>query len=54
DGKVTSSDPKIKVLAQEQQVVMVNTTDREATATVDGKQVTLGAYEIRWAGRGGA
>ncbi|MFI9592476.1 xylan 1,4-beta-xylosidase [Nonomuraea sp. NPDC052265] len=54
DGAVTSSDPKVKVLAQEQQVVMVNTSDREVTATVDGRAVTLGAYEIKWAGRGGA
>ncbi|NRQ40513.1 xylan 1,4-beta-xylosidase, partial [Nonomuraea sp. NN258] len=52
--EVASSDPNVKVLAQAQQVVMVNTTDKDVTATVDGKQVALGPYEIRWSGRGGA
>ncbi|MFI9836470.1 xylan 1,4-beta-xylosidase [Nonomuraea sp. NPDC051941] len=50
---VTTSDPKIKAIGQERQVVMVNTSDREVTATVDGRQVTLKPHEIKWSGRGG-
>ncbi|MFC5824326.1 GH39 family glycosyl hydrolase [Nonomuraea insulae] len=52
--EVKSSDPKVKALGQERQVVMVNTSDRDVTATVDGRQVTLTPYEIKWSGRGGA
>ncbi|MER7502785.1 xylan 1,4-beta-xylosidase [Nonomuraea pusilla] len=52
--EVQSSDARVKTLAQTQQLVMVNTSDKNVTATVDGKQVTLRPYEIRWAGRGGA
>ncbi|WP_308250763.1 xylan 1,4-beta-xylosidase [Nonomuraea rhizosphaerae] len=51
---VTSSDKQVLVIGQERQLVMVNTADKDVTATVDGKQVTLKPYEIRWAGRGGA
>ncbi|MFC4008129.1 xylan 1,4-beta-xylosidase [Nonomuraea purpurea] len=51
---VQSSDPKVRAIGQERQVVMVNTSDKSVTATVDGKQVTLAPYEIRWAGRGTA
>lgn len=54
DDQVTSSDQRVKILAQERQVVMVNTTDAQVTTTVDGKQVTLRAYEIKWNQRGGA
>jgi hypothetical protein len=50
--QVQVSDPRVRVLAQEQQLVMVNTADTAVTATVDGRQVTLGPYEIRWSGRG--
>ncbi|MEU8245970.1 xylan 1,4-beta-xylosidase [Nonomuraea sp. NPDC048916] len=50
--QVGSSDERIKVLAQERQVVMVNTADADVTATVDGKQVTFKPYEIKWDGRG--
>ncbi|WP_312888260.1 GH39 family glycosyl hydrolase [Nonomuraea rhodomycinica] len=50
--QVQSSDARVKVLAQAQQLVMVNTAERDVTATVDGKQVTLKPYEIRWSGRG--
>ncbi|MFI7706443.1 xylan 1,4-beta-xylosidase [Nonomuraea sp. NPDC049480] len=51
---VQSSDQRIKVLGQERQVVMVNTAAEDVTATVDGRQVTLKPYEIKWSGRGGA
>ncbi|MEV4471138.1 xylan 1,4-beta-xylosidase [Nonomuraea salmonea] len=52
--EVSSSDPKVKAIGQEQQLVMVNTSDRSVTATVDGRQVSLRPYEIKWSGRGGA
>lgn len=48
---VTSSDPRVRVLAQEQQLLAVNTADKAVTATVDGRQVTLQPYEIKWSGR---
>jgi hypothetical protein len=52
--QVASSDPRVKVLAQPRQMVVVNTADTGVTATVDGRQVTLKPYEIRWSGRGAA
>jgi hypothetical protein len=48
---VTSSEPKVKVLAQPEQLLLVNTTDGDVTTTVDGKEYTLKAYEIKWSGR---
>lgn len=51
--EVPSSDQRIRTLGQERQVVMVNTADQAVTATVDGRQVSLAPYEIRWSGRGG-
>ncbi len=51
---VTSSDPKVRVLAQERQLVMVNTTDAPVTTTVDGRQFELKPYEVRWSDRSGA
>ncbi|GAA3666916.1 hypothetical protein GCM10022224_033710 [Nonomuraea antimicrobica] len=51
---VPSSEPKVRALGQERQIVMVNTSDRDVTATVDGRQVSLRPYEIKWSGRGGA
>ena len=50
--KVTSSDPKVRVLAQEGQLVMVNTSNASVSTTVDGKAFTLKPYEIRWSDRG--
>ncbi|WP_308164405.1 GH39 family glycosyl hydrolase [Nonomuraea sediminis] len=50
--QVQASDPRVHVLAQPQQLVMVNTADTDVTATVDGQQVTLRPYEIKWSGRG--
>jgi hypothetical protein len=49
--QVTSSDPKVQVLAQPQQMVMVNTTNAKITATVDGKKFPFEPYEIKWSGR---
>lgn len=51
---VTSSNEKVRVLAQERQLVMVNTTDAAASTTVDGKQFELKPYEVRWSERTGA
>ncbi|WP_236052124.1 GH39 family glycosyl hydrolase [Nonomuraea cypriaca] len=51
-AQAQSSDQRIKVLAQERQVVMVNTAAQNVTATVDGRQVTLRPFEIKWSGRG--
>ncbi|MEV0232578.1 xylan 1,4-beta-xylosidase [Nonomuraea sp. NPDC050786] len=52
--QVATSNPRIKALGQERQMVMVNTSDRPVSAKVDGRPVTLRPYEIKWAGRGGA
>ncbi|GAA2876331.1 hypothetical protein GCM10010517_37470 [Streptosporangium fragile] len=51
---VTSSDPKVRVLAQARQLVMVNTTNAAVTTTVDGKQFQLKPYEVKWSARDGA
>ncbi|GAA3412998.1 GH39 family glycosyl hydrolase [Streptosporangium vulgare] len=51
---VTSSNTRVRVLAQERQLVMVNTTAADATTVVDGKQFQLKPYEVRWSERGGA
>ncbi|NUR82559.1 MAG: xylan 1,4-beta-xylosidase [Nonomuraea sp.] len=48
---VTTSDAKIRVLASDKRMVMVNTTDKERSAKVAGQDVTLGPYEIKWADR---
>ncbi|WP_262379486.1 GH39 family glycosyl hydrolase [Nonomuraea sp. PA05] len=52
--EVETSDPKVKAMGQASQVVMVNTSDQDVSATVDGRPVTLKPYEIKWSGRGGA
>jgi hypothetical protein len=49
--QVTSSDPKVRVLAQKRQLVMVNTTNAPRTATVDGRQVELQPYQVKWSSR---
>ncbi|MFG1701000.1 xylan 1,4-beta-xylosidase [Nonomuraea sp. NPDC049309] len=48
---VTSSDPAVRVLAQPEQLLLVNTSDGPVTTTVDGKEYRLEAYEIKWSGR---
>ncbi|MEV0615261.1 xylan 1,4-beta-xylosidase [Nonomuraea sp. NPDC050404] len=52
--EVRTSDPKVKAIGQASQVVMVNTSDQDVSATVDGREVALKPYEIKWSGRGGA
>ncbi|MBB5133316.1 hypothetical protein HNP84_003042 [Thermocatellispora tengchongensis] len=49
--EITSSDQRVRVLAQPRRLVMVNTAATAVTATVDGEKVTLQPYEIRWADR---
>jgi hypothetical protein len=49
--QVTSSDPKVRVLAQKDQLVMVNTTAAARTVTVDGKSFDLRPYQIKWTAR---
>lgn len=51
---VASSNARVRVLAQERQLVMVNTTDAAATTVVDGRQFQLKPYEVRWSERAGA
>jgi hypothetical protein len=53
DTSVTASDPRVWVLAQERQMVMVNTGDAPVTAVVDGVSFELAAHEIKWSPRGG-
>ncbi|MBB2910482.1 hypothetical protein FHS43_001745 [Streptosporangium becharense] len=48
---VASSDPRVRVLAQPRELLMVNTADKPVTATVDGEKVTLQPYEINWSSR---
>ncbi|MGW2159426.1 xylan 1,4-beta-xylosidase [Nonomuraea sp. NPDC001699] len=48
---VTSSDPRVRVLAQPQRLLAVNTVDKQVTTTVDGKELTLKPYEIKWSDR---
>ncbi|MEV0231747.1 xylan 1,4-beta-xylosidase [Nonomuraea sp. NPDC050786] len=49
--QVTSSDAKVRVLAQPERLLLVNTADAEVTTTVDGKEYTLRPYEVKWTGR---
>ncbi|MEV0612703.1 xylan 1,4-beta-xylosidase [Nonomuraea sp. NPDC050404] len=48
---VTSSESSVRVLAQPEQLVLVNTTDGPVTTTVDGKEFSLKAYEVKWSER---
>ncbi|MGP3933767.1 GH39 family glycosyl hydrolase [Nonomuraea sp. KM88] len=48
---VTSSDAKVRVLAQPEQLLLVNTSDGQVTTTVAGTRFTLKPYEIKWSGR---
>ncbi|RJL32652.1 xylan 1,4-beta-xylosidase [Bailinhaonella thermotolerans] len=46
DVEVSSRD--VRALAQPRRLVVVNTRDAETRATVDGRDLTLAPYEIRW------
>ncbi|MER0478951.1 xylan 1,4-beta-xylosidase [Streptomyces sp. Edi2] len=41
----------VRGLADDRTALLVNTRDRRAVARVDGKDVTLAGYEVRWIGR---
>ncbi|MFI9770079.1 xylan 1,4-beta-xylosidase [Streptomyces sp. NPDC052415] len=43
--------PHARVLATERTALVVNTLDRSVRVTVDGKRITLQAYEVRWLDR---
>lgn len=49
--QVSSSDPKVRVLAQPEQLLLVNTSDADVTTVVGDEEVTLKPYEIRWSDR---
>nr|PZN41381.1 MAG: xylan 1,4-beta-xylosidase [Actinomycetota bacterium] len=50
---VPVSDDRIRVLATDDQMVMVNTTDAPLAVDVDGRRFDLEPYEVRWSDRGG-
>ncbi|MFC4009336.1 xylan 1,4-beta-xylosidase [Nonomuraea purpurea] len=49
--ELTSSEPEVRVLAQPERMVLVNTTDGAVTTTVDGREFALKPYEVKWSGR---
>ncbi|MFF7260012.1 xylan 1,4-beta-xylosidase [Streptomyces sp. NPDC008159] len=40
--------PNVRVLADDDAVLVVNTLDRRISAKVDGRRFAMGAYEVRW------
>lgn len=49
---VSAADvPRVRVLATDETVLVVNTLDRSTSTKVDGKQLELGAYEVKWLDR---
>lgn len=48
---LTSTDPHVRVLAQPREAVAVNVSDRRVRTRIDGEDLTLGPYEIRWLDR---
>ncbi|GAA3827147.1 hypothetical protein GCM10022226_55060 [Sphaerisporangium flaviroseum] len=49
---VAVSDPRVQVLAVENQMIMVNTTGGPLTVSVDGRTFQLNAYDVKWSDRG--
>ena len=49
--QVTSSHPAIRVLAQKERMIMVNTSNEAVVAEVDGKSRRFQPYEIVWSER---
>jgi hypothetical protein len=45
---VTSSNPAVRVLGQQHQMVAVNTSAKPATSTINGTALSLGPYEVHW------
>ncbi len=50
-ASVPTAHPSIRVLASSKKLVVVNTRGEETRASVDGKQLTLKSYEVRWISR---
>lgn len=44
----TSSDPAVRVLAQKQELLAVNTSPAPVSAAVNGTTLHLNGYEVRW------
>ncbi|MET9843642.1 xylan 1,4-beta-xylosidase [Streptomyces ossamyceticus] len=40
--------PNVRVLADDDAVLVVNTLDRKISAKIDGRRFDMGAYEVRW------
>jgi hypothetical protein len=40
--------PNVRVLADDDAVLVVNTLDRKISAKIDGRRFEMGAYEVRW------
>ena len=49
---VQASDQRVRTLATDRQMVLVNTTAAPLSVTVDGQNFDLEPYEIRWSDRG--
>jgi hypothetical protein len=47
------SAPSVRVLAQEHRLVAVNTSAAPRVVTIDGDDVVLDPYEVRWLDRAG-
>ncbi|MFI0451650.1 xylan 1,4-beta-xylosidase [Actinomadura sp. 6N118] len=48
---VKSSNPAVRVLAQQRQIVAVNTTAQPAQTQLEGNPLALGPYEVKWISR---
>lgn len=46
-----TGDPAVRGLADDRTALLVNTADRRRTVTADGRELTLGGYEVRWIDR---
>lgn len=44
----TDDRPHVRVLADDEAVLVVNTLDRRTSAKVDGRRVDLAGYEVQW------
>ncbi|SDJ94354.1 xylan 1,4-beta-xylosidase [Streptomyces indicus] len=51
DVTVALDDAPVRVLADDEALLVVNTVDRTTKVTVDGKRLELGPYEVHWARR---
>jgi hypothetical protein len=40
--------PNVRVLADDEAVLVVNTLDRKISADIDGEKFDMGAYEVKW------